>query len=187
MKKTIITILFFIACYLKAQQNKNGVYLTFQQYENSVLNYETDCRHKRSIKLHELFNSSYITVKSNKQKVKLKKDSIFAVQFCDQPLIRFQDRESYYLSEKGSVWIFYKEERIYNAKFSSIHKRYFFSIEGKGILSSLTVSNLKYAFPSNQKFHDMLDAYFTGEDASDYDSFYKTFKINHFLKNCSTN
>jgi hypothetical protein len=187
MKNAIITILLLFSCSLNAQQKGNGVYITLQNYENNILSYETDCKHKRSIKIHELFNLPFITVKWNKRKLKLKKDSIFAVQFCDEPLIRFQDKESYYLAEKGSVWIFYKEERIYSGKSSMFLKKYFFCVEGNGILRSLTVSNLKYALPTNHKFHDMLDAYFIREDASDYDSFYKTFKVNHFLKECSTN
>ena len=61
--------------------------------------------------------------------------------------------------------------------------KYFFS---KGLdedIIPLTLRNLKEAFPENHKFHDSLDANFSGnKPVSSYDDFHKTYKVNRILE-----
>lgn len=172
----------FISIMGAAQENSSGVYLSYEDYQNKKLSYSAGCEGKNRIKLNEAFNSSYITLKREDKKIKLDKDSIYAVSICDKPLMRFQNREPFYLEEKGAIWIFYKTEHIHNEKSTEIVKSYYFCVNGNERLRPLTLTNIKIAFPNKEKFHDLLDDQFKAEDASVYDAFHKMFKINHLLK-----
>jgi hypothetical protein len=167
-----------------AQNKQSGVYLTYSDYNNNKLTYSINCKtEKHIIRLNEFLNQSFITVKHKEQKIKLQKDSIYGILNCDEPLVRFQNKEHFYLAEKEAIWIFYKEENVPEGKGFKVQKHYYFSKTGDGVLSELTISNIKYAFPNNHKLHDELDAQFgNGSAISDYDSFHKMFKINHLIK-----
>ena len=162
--------------------DKSGVYLTYKDYKQNKLSYEADCKfEKQSIKLHEFLNKPYITVNHKKEKVELKKDSIYAIQNCDEPLIRFQDGDHFYLAEKGSVWIFYKEVNVPQTKGVKLEKQYYFSSKGDGKIEELTITNIKNAFPNDMKLHDQIDQQFQNIDISDYDTYHKMFRVNHIL------
>jgi hypothetical protein len=177
-----ITLLLFTVNLTFSQQNKSGVYLTVEDYRNNKLSYDCSCEHRSKIKINEAFNPSHIIVKTDGERRRLHKDSIYAVQLCNKPLIRFQNKETFYLSEKGGVWIYFTEQYDHQEKTTVVNKIYYFSVGESGILKPLTVTNIKYAFPEKEKFHDLLDEQFKTEDASDYDKFHKMFKINHLIK-----
>lgn len=179
-------ILFFILLTLNvtAQSENSGVYLNFNDYVNNKMSYGINCKtEKHKIKLNEFLNKSYITVIHNDQKINLGKDTIYGVVFCGEPLVRFQDKEHYYLAEKGLVWIFYKMENKASRKTFFTEKKYYFSAKGDGKLIELSKENLRNAFPENHKFHDMLDAQINSNvNIAEYDSFHKMFKVNHLLE-----
>lgn len=177
------TLLFLLITTITFGQNgKSGVYLTFNDYLNNKLSYEINCKtEKHTIRLNEFLNQPHITVIHNDKKIKLQKDSIYGFISCDEPLARFQDKEHYYLAEKGTLWIFYKLVSISQGKGFKLEKQYYFSTKGDGKLTELTIDNIKQAFPSNHKFHDMIDAQFQNTNIWEYDTFHKTFKVNHIL------
>lgn len=178
--KTLLLLL--VAATTFGQNEKSGVYLTFNDYLNNKLSYEINCKtEKHTIRLNEFLNQPHITVIHNKQKIKLNKDSIFGFVSCDEPFARFQNKEHYYLAEKGVIWIFYEEEPVQQSKGFKLEKRYYFSVTGDGKISELTIGNIKQAFPDNHKFHDMVDAQFRNTNVSEYDTFHKMFKVNHLL------
>ena len=169
-----------------AQNPKSGVYKTFADYNNNVLSYEVDWKtEKHTIRLNEFLMESHITIKHNGEKIKLKKDSIYGVLGCDEPLIRFQNNSHFYLAEKGPIWIFYKEEQVVQVKGFKYEKAYYFSTKGDGKLIELTVNNIKEAFPTNHALHDMLDEQFQSISISEYDTFHKMFKINHIINSAN--
>jgi hypothetical protein len=112
----------------------------------------------------------------------LRKDSIYGIVSCNESLVRFQDKEHYYLAEKGPVWIFYKEVPVTQVKGLKFEKQYYFSAKGDEKIIALTINNIKQAFPDNHKFHDMIDAQFQNTGISEYDTFHKMFKVNHILQ-----
>ncbi len=188
MKKQICvlkTVLFLLIALNAASQNeKSGVYLTFKDYLSNKLTYEINCKTEtHKIKLNEFLNKSYITVVHNGEKFNLNKDSIYGFISCDEPLARFQNKEHYYLDEKGGVWIFFRLEGKSSGKTFYTEKIYYFSVKGDGKLMELSIENLKSAFPTNHKFHDMLDAQFNSSaKIAEYDSFHKMYKVNHLLE-----
>ncbi len=176
-----------LAINVSDQSPKSGVYLTYSDYTKNKLSYEADCKkEKQTIKLNEFLNESFITVKKKKEKIKLQKDSIYGILNCDEPLLIFQDKVHYSLAEKGSVWIFYREVSIPQAKTFKLEKRYYFSTKGDGKLEELTINNIKRAFPDNHKLHDLIDVHFQNRDLSEYDIFHKMFKINHLINDSKT-
>lgn len=182
----VVKTLFFLLMVFnaKGQNEKSGVYLTLQDYLNNKLSYEINCKtEKHKIKLNEFLNKSYITVFHNDQKINLGKDTIYGVVYCDEPLVRFQDKEHYYLDEKGPIWIFFRMENKATNKTFFPERKYYFSIKGDGKLMELSKENLRNAFPVNHKFHDLLDAQFSSNvNIGEYDSFHKMFKVNHLLQ-----
>ncbi len=194
MKKQLITTFSVMLVALNgiSQNPKSGIYKTYADYNNNKLAYEIDCKtEKHVIRLNEFLNESWITVKHKGEKIKLQKDSIYAVLTCDEPLIRFQNKEHFHLTEKGAIWIFYKEINTSEGKgikTVQLEKEYYFSVKGDSKIISLTISNIKYAFPNNHKLHDMLDAEIKSEkDISTYDAFHKMFKINHIITSSNNN
>jgi len=156
--------------------------MTFSDYQNNKLSFKTDCKtEKRRFKLNEFFNQRFITVKYKEEKIKLLKDSIYGILDCDEPLIRFQDKESYTLAEKGPLWIFYKEENVQKNKLIYLEKRYFFCVKGDDKLKELTINNIKQEFPGDTKLHDLIDDRFHNREVSEYDTFHKMFKINRII------
>lgn len=184
MKNQVIKIilLFLPALNGIAQNFDSGVYISFEDYQNNKLSYKTDCKsEKHAVNINETFNQRYITIKYNEEKIKLQKDSIYGIVNCDEPLVRFQNKEHYTLAEKGSIWIFYKEMSVPQSKGSKLEKLYYFSTTGDGKIIELSLENIKEAFPENHKLHDMIDAQFQIIDISEYDFFHKMFKINHLI------
>ena len=169
-----------------AQNTKSGVYKTFEDYNNNKLSYEIDCKtEKHAIRLNEFLNESHITIKHNGEKIKLQKDSIYGVLSCDEPLIRFQNKKHFYLAEKGTIWIFYKEEQVVQPKGFWYEKAYYFSTKGDGTIIELSIKNIKEAFPNNHVLHDRLDEQFQSITISEYDTFHKMFKINHIINSAN--
>lgn len=163
-------------------ENKSGLYLSFSDYMNDKLSYETVCkREKQTIRFNEFLNKPFITVKYQDKKMRISKDSIYGVLNCENILVRFQDSEPFYLAEKGPVWIFYKEVSVQEYKSFRIEKRYFFSTKGNGQMEALNIANIKNAFPNDVILHDMIDLHFQNADISGYDTYHKMFKINHVL------
>jgi hypothetical protein len=167
-----------------AQTGKSGVYLSLNDYLNNKLSYEINCStEKHTIRLNDFLNPSFITVIHNGVKTQLYKDSIYGFISCDEPLVRFQNKQHYFLAEKGPVWIFYKNESVADGKIISTIKKYYFYTKGVAKLQELSKINLMNTFPTNHKFHDILDAEFKdGNGIELFDSFHKMLKVNHLLQ-----
>ncbi len=60
---------------------------------------------------------------------------------------------------------------------------YYFSKDVKSEIETLSIYNLKKAFLSNHKFHDLIDAVFhQDKELYAYDDFHKIMKINRVLQ-----
>ena len=57
-----------------------------------------------------------------------------------------------------------------------------FSLNLNSPIQPLNLDNLKLAFPENHRFHDLLDANFSGgQPVSSFDDFHGTYKVNRIL------
>ncbi len=184
--KLIIIALILTVSGLNINAQRSGVYKTFADYTNGVMEVSINCgTEKGKIKTNDFFGKDYLTVIKEGEKYDLKKAEIFGYQLCDEKLYRFLNKEHLSVDEKGILWIYSKEVLQTTSPKSSPKwvKKYYFSKGGDGTIKYLTLNNLKATFPDNHKLHDAIDLQF-GSDVSltHFDSSHKMFKINHLLE-----
>lgn len=154
--------LFYLATFFAAAQN-SGIYLNASDFTAGKLTYEINCStEKHKIKLNEFLNQDYITVVHDKQPYKLQKKEIFGYKDCDNLTYRFSDKSHYLILNPTEEIILYKHT-IDASKNQEAEVHYYFSISGAGEIQTLTLINLKKAFPENHKLHDALDAEFKSD------------------------
>lgn len=182
MKKIFMSLALvaFFGMLANAQQNKSGVYLSQNDFENNRLTYASNAVNK--IRFNEFFEKPFITVNHKGKKEQLFKDDIFAYKNKGN-IVRTWNFTTYNFVEKGPVWIYYKDVNVSQGKGIRKERKYFYSTSGSGEIIPLTVNNLKKSFPDNHLFHDFLDAQFRRDaELSQYDSYDKKFKVNHLLE-----
>ena len=185
MKKTFMSLSFatFFGMLANAQQNQSGVYLSQSDFENNKLSFASNAASEANkIRFNEFFEKPFITVNHNGNKEQLFKDDIFAYKNKDN-IVRTWNFISYNFSEKGAIWVYYKDLSVSSGKGIQRERKYFYSTSGIGEIIPLTINNLKKSFPDKHLFHDFLDAQFRRDsELSGYDSFEKKYKVNHLLE-----
>ena len=161
-----------------------GMFMNYADYKDNKLTYEIDCAQERfKIKLHDFFSKSYVDVTSNGKKYTLQKKDVYGFKDCIGNVYRFFGNEEYHLAETGNITIYSIQRSVPEGKVMKNVNVYFFSAKEDGMIQELTIANLKLAFPTNHKFHDMLDETFKNvEEVSQYDSFHKMYKVNHLYQ-----
>lgn len=179
MKTRFILLSLFSLTTLLAFAQNSGVYLSSSDFASGKLTYEINCStEKHKIKLNEFLKKPYITVVHDNKSHNLQKKEIFGYKDCDNLTYRFADNSHYVILNPTEQILLYKHttEGSKNKK-AEVH--YYFSVSGAGEMQTLTLMNLKKAFPENHKLHDALDAEFKSDDQlSEYDAFHKMYKVN---------
>jgi len=162
----------------------SGIYLTLANFHAGKLTYEIDCsKEKHKIKLHDFAGKAYIDVIHDGVKHTLQKKDIYAFVDCDNNVFRFFNNSEYQLHESLAISIYSKQESQSEYKSFKLVDVYYFSVGDTGAIKPLTIENLKYAFPDNHKFHDMLDAQFKDvTDIAEFDTFHKVYRVNHLYQ-----
>jgi hypothetical protein len=179
MKTRFVLFGIFSLSTLFAYAQNSGVYLSASDFASGKLAYEINCStEKHTIKLNEFLNQDYITVIHNKQSHKLQKKEIFGYKDCDNLTYRFAGNSHYVILNPTEDILLYKHT-VEASKNQKAEVHYYFSVSSAGELQTLTLMNLKEAFPENHKLHDALDAEFKADDQlAQYDSFHKMYKVN---------
>ncbi|MEO7990402.1 MAG: hypothetical protein ABI663_12725 [Chryseolinea sp.] len=182
MKTRFILFGVFSLSTLFAFAQNSGVYLSASDFASGKLAYEINCStEKHTIKLNEFLNQDYITVIHDKQSHKLQKKEIFGYKDCDNLTYRFAGNSHYVILNPTEKIILYKHT-IEASKNQKEEVHYYFSVSGAGEMQTLTLMNLKKAFPDNHKLHDAIDAEFKSDnELAQYDSFHKQYKVNRLL------
>jgi hypothetical protein len=180
---TMLATSLFLSISVFAQSDGSGIYKTADDLKSGKLALAVDCKtESHKIKLNDFFGKSYITVVHEGKDYKFEKKDIYAYQLCGGETYRFVSNTKEYLilNPKEQILI-YKEEAL-TGKGSLKRVYYFFSKDAASPIQSLTMENLKAAFPTNHKFHDAMDATFQGDAGlAQYDEFHKMYKINRLL------
>ena len=166
---------------------KSGVFKSYADYTSGKMEYGIDCaKETHKIKLNDFWGKDFITVIHDGKPYDLKKAETWGFQLCDEKIVRFQGKEDFEASDKGILWIYSKQHAEHGNPKTGGHKTitdYYFSKGGDGEIKTLTLLNLKAAFPDNHKLHDAIDGDFkTDESLGEFDQFHKMYKINHFLE-----
>jgi hypothetical protein len=167
-----------------AAPKTSGVYLTAADYVAGTLAFEGDCKSKaHRLELHDVLNKPYIDVTYESEKRRYSKSDLLGFRACDGRHYRFSSNLEYQILESKDLYIYAHDERVTYGKGTPYTIRsYYFSLGGGGPILSLTLQNVKQAFPDNHRFHDLLDANFgAGQKIEQYDDFHKTFKVNRLL------
>ncbi len=162
----------------------SGIYLSANDYQNKKLSLEINCdSSKHKIKLHDFFSKPYIDVIHEGKKYHYMKDSIFGYRDCDGNDFRFDNKREYQIMESDSITIYRIQVAQGGKEAIRLVSEYYFSTKLNAEILSLTMNNLKTAYPVNHKFHDLLDMQFNdGSALYKYDSFHKTYKMVRLLK-----
>jgi len=167
-----------------AQQDSSGIYKTADDFQNRKLSYAINYKtEKHKIRDNLLFNNDEIKVKHDGTTYTLPKSTTYGYRDTKGQEYRFIDDKEYSILNPGEQIIIYKYVETKAGKGNIKIDNYFFSTEALSAPQSLTIANIKAAFPENHKFHDALDAQFkTDNDLKAYDSFHKMYKLNHILQ-----
>jgi hypothetical protein len=195
--KTIISV---IACFMSAfsfaqhvdTSSCMGVFMTAKDYTESKLSYSMNCNSSSGkIKTGRLFSQKYIEVISGRNKIKLKKDSVFGYRLHKQDFrINQRDQSGYRILENKNIVIYVTDVRQASSteKTYILVPAYFFSNTISSEILPLTINNLKRAFQGNLKFHDILDSEFENDNSiSVFDQVHNMYKINYLLSQSLSN
>jgi hypothetical protein len=167
-----------------AQKDSSGVYLTAEDFQLRRLSYAINCSmEKHKIKLNDFFGKSYITVKHFDSSYKLFKNQIFGYKTCDEQIVRFEGKKELVLLNPDEAILIYTHVVSRPAKGQTNVTNYYFSKNALSLAQSLTITNVKKAFPDNHAFHMKLDEMFKyNTELAAYDDFHKMYKLNWILK-----
>ncbi len=156
-------------------KNQKGVYMTAKDYMDQKMTYKTNAKMHVNNSVWEL---PYITVIDSNKKIKLNKAKIFAYADGDK-VYRFYKNEPYQIVEAAPITIYVFNEHVAQSKGYKIKQTYYFSTSPDGTMIPLTISNVKQAYRSNDRFLDLLDQYFSNGDVTAYDAVHHSYKLNY--------
>ncbi len=166
-----------------------GLYSTYADFKSGRLTYPLDCSsNKDKLKLNELFGSSRGYALVNGEKHYFSKNHVYGYRDCKNRTYRFYNNSIYEVVDTAGFFIYYtfKTEHGPGGKGTIKNDVYFFSATGDDALQSLTVDNLKKAFPEKHRFHYDLDAVCrTDKDLTEYDSSLKTYRVKYLFSQSS--
>jgi len=189
MKRNIYVTIFFgiLSLNLFAQKNEkiNGIYITGEELINGRASFIVDCNSRANkIRLNDFFNKPYVTVKRNDSTYKFFKKYIYGFRKCNNQVYRFNNKKELLLLNFGEEILIYHD--ILPGRTSAGRTNvtnYYFSAGINSPVQTLTMKNLKNAFPQNKEFHSLIDKNFKyNTDLANYDNINNIYEINWLLK-----
>ena len=180
MKTKIILFAFaavITAANVNAQKNNSGIYLSGQDFATKKISYEG-----AKIKTNLLFNPTEIKVIDNDYKTTLAKVNVYGYTTKDNKTFRYYNGVLYQVLNPQDKFLLYKLNRLSFSK-NQQEPLYFFSINADAPVQSLTIMNVKKAFPDDRSLHYAMDMLFRYDaDLLRFDDYYKQYKIVELVK-----
>ena len=160
------------------------MYLTADDYVNHRISFEGQCgTNDHNLELHDVLHKSYIHVKHDSKRVRYEKKDLFGFQACDGHNFRFVANLEYQIVEAKELYIYVYESWVSHGRTSQVLQNYYFSVGANGPIETLTLGNLKAAFPDNLRFLGLLFSRFDSDRAlAEYDKTQATFTVNRLLR-----
>ncbi len=170
-----------------AQKDSSGIYKTAYDFQQSKLSFAINCTtEKHKIKLNDFFGKPYITVVHNDSSYEFFKAKIFGYQTCDGQIVRFLKKKELLLLNPTESIMIYRYDIPKPPRGKTNVTNYYFSKDAGSSVLSLTISNLKMAFPESHAFHMKLDELFKyNTELAAYDDNNKMYRVNSILVNNS--
>ena len=180
-----IMLLAFTPLFSFSQTDSSGIYFTSADFVNKKLSLSINCKNeKHKIKADMIFHQKEITIKHHYSVFTYPKDSVYGIKYCDGSIVRIFENAEFPLMNFGESIMVYEVVKGSGMKNDPVVSNYYFSKDAASSIQKLTIYNLKAAFPTNHKFHDLMDMTFRSDDElTRYDSFHKIMKINRVLQN----
>lgn len=161
-----------VATEVNAQTNNSGVYLSAQDFASKKISYEG-----AKIKTNLLFDPTDIKVIQGDQKTILYKINTYGYKSKDNKTYRYYNGVVYEVLNPQDDFLIYKLNRLSISK-NQQPPLYFFSTSVDAPVQSLTIMNIKMAYPDDRNLHYSMDMLFRNDDdLLRYDNYYHQYKI----------
>lgn len=159
------------------------LYRSAEDFRLHRLSWETPARQAAfRVRLHEWPNRSYITVVHGAHKDTLAKAAVYGYRDHDSRVYRLTGNQRFPVLNSTEEVLLYKVEQPTVGK-NPGYVRLYFSASAAAPLQPLTLLNVKRAFPSNYRLHELLDAQFpAGSDLTAWDELHGMTKLNWLLR-----
>ena len=172
----VIILTFGITLKSNAQQQSNGLYLTFNDYQNHKLSYGSIAKGDK-IAIHDFLEGNTITVINNGKKQTFPKKEIFGFRKNNQDY-RFQDNKVYQIIDTEGFYLYRHDRLTQQTKGLKPVSTVYFSTKADSGIVMLTEENIDKAFTANYKFRNSVQAEFKNDDAlNEYDTALQKYKI----------
>ncbi|KAF0243356.1 MAG: hypothetical protein FD183_29 [Chitinophagaceae bacterium] len=187
MKYRIIILVLFQLIYSKLTAQKEmvrGIYKTSEDFTKGNLYFDNNCKKRSSkIKVNDFLSRPYITVRLSDSSLKISKRSIFGYINCRNQFFRFNGKQELLLLNAGEQILIYKHIISKPPTGRTNVTNYYFSLGISSPVETLTIKNLKNAFPADVSFHNLIDHNFKyNTDLAGFDEANKIYKLNSLLK-----
>lgn len=179
----IIAYLFLGISFSYAQTSMQGIYLTADDFTNNKISYHPVEGKKYKLHLNNFFNPSYLKISIGDSTFEIQKDRIFGYRDKENNVYRFYDKNIYKILNPSETILLYSKTALGGYKNLQSIVSYYFSSNAGSSIQTLTIWNLKNAFPNDTAFHELLDMIFHNDhDLMNYDRFYKMYKVNRVFQ-----
>ncbi len=162
---------------VNAQKNNSGIYLSAQDFAAKKITYDGD-----RVKMNLLFNPTDIKVIQDGKTTTLFKVNVYGYKTRDNKTYRYYNEVAYEVINPQNGFLIYKLNRLSFSK-NQQQSSYFFSTSADAPLQSLSIMNVKKAYPDDRNLHYAMDMLFRNdEDLLRYDNYYKQYKIVELVK-----
>ena len=172
-----------------AASGKSGLYMTAGDFLQGKVSDEIDCgKSGDKLVLHSFFGSPNVTVVRNGQKTSLPKSQLYGYRDCKNRNYRFYNNETYQIIDTAgfTMYFAFKSKPAANGKGLIKTDEYYFSTGSDTPIESLSVNNLKKAFPVNNRFqYALAEDYRSDKDLLAYDDVLKTYRIKYLFSQSS--
>lgn len=175
----IITVLAIAFIPTSQAQTSKGLYLTYGDYLNHNLSYQTDPGNpkKNMIYIHEFIGQNNVTVVRDGKKQSISKNDLFGYHDNNNDY-RFYGSKAYQIIDTTGFYIYSFDKLVQQGKGPRPTRVYYFSKNPNTDVLPLTPENIAKAFPKNHKFRYMVElASKTDIKLDAYDSQANEYKI----------
>ena len=163
-----------------------GVFITAADYEQGRLASPVECASSTRPIARDVFTKAQILELRGHGATpgtRYQRSDVFGFRACDGSDVRFVNGESYRIERATPLYLYERERRVRVRRGSLLIRDYFFSMAAADSVRPLTLLALKTAYPSNHRYHDLLDLAFRSDDElMRYDDFHHEYRVAHLLR-----
>lgn len=168
------------ACTAKKEMQRNGLYLSADDFRQGKLSYGDTAN---SVRIRELLRSDRIDVCTYDSCFKILKRDVYGYRDKTGDVYRFYNNEKYGVMNPGEAILLYRQQIVIAGKGTRTEDKYFFSKTETTPVIPLSQENLYREFSGNKKFLENLEIHFrNGAELTEYNPRYKMYEINRLYQ-----